>query len=222
MATWLSVLTQTIQNHLHWNRLYAHRMMVYVPLTFPHYRIREIRLKNSNWGPTQWSQILFSSKSKFNLQCDNCWILIRKEHGTRNNPTFVQEISHYGRGGVLLWTEKNIGGRTDLYVIWNGSWKAQWYRDKILRPFVMLYAAAISNLSLLMYDNAWPHRVGLMKQFLEEETIDHIEWPAYFLDLNPIEHAWDALGKRIATRSPPPLTLLELESAIIEVWECIF
>ncbi|GFY30645.1 transposable element Tcb2 transposase [Trichonephila clavipes] len=39
--------------------------------------------------------------------------------------------------------------------------------------------------------------------------------------MNPIEHVWDALGKRVAGRQPPPQTLQELERALLEEWDKI-
>ncbi|GFV40790.1 transposable element Tcb2 transposase [Trichonephila clavipes] len=43
-----------------------------------------------------------------------------------------------------------------------------------------------------------------------------MEWPACSPDMNPIEHVWDALGRRVAGRKPLPQTLQELERAILE------
>ncbi|UYV84424.1 hypothetical protein LAZ67_X002122 [Cordylochernes scorpioides] len=37
-------------------------------------------------------------------------------------------------------------------------------------------------------------------------------------DLNPIEHVWDALGRRIGARHPSPRTLVELRTALLEEW----
>ncbi|GFU47904.1 RNase H domain-containing protein [Trichonephila clavipes] len=34
--------------------------------------------------------------------------------------------------------------------------------------------------------------------------------------MNPIEHVWDALGRRVAGRQPPPQTLQELERALLK------
>ena len=71
----------------------------------------------------------------------------------------------------------------------------------------MPYAGAIDDSFLFMVDNARPHRVGLVDDMLEEEGIEHMQWPASSLDLNPIEHVWDALGRRIAGRPAPPTTI---------------
>ncbi|GFT22167.1 transposable element Tcb2 transposase [Trichonephila clavipes] len=39
--------------------------------------------------------------------------------------------------------------------------------------------------------------------------------------MNPKEHVWDALGRRVAGRQPPPQTLQELERALLEEWDRI-
>ncbi|UYV67868.1 hypothetical protein LAZ67_5002307 [Cordylochernes scorpioides] len=45
-----------------------------------------------------------------------------------------------------------------------------------------------------------------------------MDWPARSLDLNPIEHVWDALVRRIGARHPSPRTLVELRTALLEEW----
>ncbi|GFX99227.1 transposable element Tcb2 transposase [Trichonephila clavipes] len=72
-----------------------------------------------------------------------------------------------------------------------------------------------------MDDNARPHRARLVENMLEAETIQRMEWPAFSPDLNPIEHVWDILGRRIATRPRPPATVRDLEIALLEEWNSI-
>ncbi|GFV03169.1 transposable element Tcb1 transposase [Trichonephila clavipes] len=45
-----------------------------------------------------------------------------------------------------------------------------------------------------------------------------MDWSAYSPDLNPIEHVWDMLGRRIATRQPPPTYLPELRRTLLDEW----
>ncbi|GFX80375.1 transposable element Tcb2 transposase [Trichonephila clavipes] len=66
--------------------------------------------------------------------------------------------------------------------------------------------------------NCRPHRANLVEDFLFEEGIVRMEWPGYSPGMNPIEHVWDALGRRVADRQPPPQTLQELERALLEEW----
>ncbi|GFX54186.1 transposable element Tcb2 transposase [Trichonephila clavipes] len=49
---------------------------------------------------------------------------------------------------------------------------------------------------------------------LESEDIERMDWPARSPDLNPIEHVWYFLGRRLAARTLPPVTIRELRLAL--------
>ncbi|GFX14802.1 transposable element Tcb1 transposase [Trichonephila clavipes] len=69
-----------------------------------------------------------------------------------------------------------------------------------------------------MDDNARPQRADIVDDYLESEGIARMAWAAYSPDLNPIENLWDALGRAVSSRFPPPSTLIELEPALQEEW----
>ncbi|GFV36439.1 transposable element Tcb2 transposase [Trichonephila clavipes] len=115
-------------------------------------------------------------------------IFIWRDRGSRNNPAFVHESVRFGSGGVLVNGGISIDGRTDLYIIRDGPLSARRYRDEILRPIVVPYAAAIGNDFILMDDNCRLHRANLVEDFLFEEGIVRMEWPACSPDMNPIKH----------------------------------
>ncbi|GFT13263.1 transposable element Tcb2 transposase [Trichonephila clavipes] len=126
----------------------------------------------------------------------------------------------HDRRDVGVWWPL-IDGRTDLYIIRDGHLTARRYRDEILRPIVVPYAAAIGDDFILMDENSRPHRANLVEDSLFEEGIVGMEWSACSPNMNRIEHVWDALGRRVAGRQPPPQTLQELERALLEEWDRI-
>ncbi|GBN79342.1 hypothetical protein AVEN_88489-1 [Araneus ventricosus] len=72
--------------------------------------------------------------------------------------------------------------------------------------------------TIFMDENARPHRARLVLSYLESEIIPQLAWPVRSRDLNPIEHVWDMLGRRIAGRSVPPGTLHEFQQALLQEW----
>jgi len=50
---------------------------------------------------------------------------------------------------------------------------------------------------LFMHDNASIHTARIVTTWLAEKGVTAIEWPPYSPDLNPIEHMWRALKKRL-------------------------
>ncbi|GFS47082.1 transposable element Tc1 transposase [Trichonephila clavipes] len=71
---------------------------------------------------------------------------------------------------------------------------------------------------LFMDDNAPCHRTVAAEQLLESEDFERMDWPARSPDFNPIEHVWDVLGRRLAARTLPPVTIRELRLALQDEW----
>ncbi|GFU78763.1 DDE_3 domain-containing protein [Trichonephila clavipes] len=71
---------------------------------------------------------------------------------------------------------------------------------------------------LFMDDNARPHRVNIVDECIQSEDITRMDGPAYSPHLNPIEHVWNMLGRRIADRQLPPTCLPELRGALLDEW----
>ncbi|GFW81476.1 transposable element Tcb2 transposase [Trichonephila clavipes] len=213
-ATGTTVSTQTVRNRLHGVGLYARRPMVCVRLTSRHRRDRrKWATEHVNWRRNEWSNVLFSDESRFFVHPVNRRIFIWRDRGSRNNPAFVYESVRFGGGGVLVYGGISIDGCTEFYIFREGPLTARRYRDEILRPIVVPYSAAIGDDFILMDDNCRLHRGNLVEDFLFEEGIVRMEWSACSPDMNPLEHVWDALGRRVAGRQPPPQTLPRTEKS---------
>ena len=50
------------------------------------------------------------------------------------------------------------------------------------------------------------------------QGIEVLDGPSRSPDLDPIEHIWDKLGRRVCQQVNPPQTLGDLELALVEQW----
>ncbi|GFT41287.1 transposable element Tcb1 transposase [Trichonephila clavipes] len=168
-------------------------------------------------------RVLFTDESRFSLSSDSHRILIWREP---ERPQWSSNIIARDRGmkvAVFSFGEASmLGSRTDSFT---SSTQVQStgprYCNEILFPYVRLLEALwVCQDSLLLVDNAPCYRIVAPEQLLESEDIEHcMDWPAYLIpDLNPIEHVWDFLGRRLAARTLPPVTTRELRLALQDEW----
>ncbi|GFU65801.1 transposable element Tc1 transposase [Trichonephila clavipes] len=209
-ATGRPISRFTVARRLHGGGLFARRPVRCVPLTPAHRRRRSLWCReHRNWRDNEWGRVLFTDESRFSLSSDYHRILIWRERGSRNHPSNIIERDRYGGLGVLVWGGIMLGSRTDLHIFDAGSVNGTRYCNEILLPYVRLFRGAMGLQFLFMDDNAPYHRTVAAEQLLESEDIERMDWPARSPDLNPIELVWDFLGRRLAARTLPPVTIRE-------------
>ncbi|GFW00942.1 transposable element Tcb1 transposase [Trichonephila clavipes] len=67
---------------------------------------------------------------------------------------------------------------------------------------------------------SWTTMHHVITQLLPNSSIhiERMDWLARSPDLNLFEHVWDFLGRRLAARTLPPVTIRELRLALQDEW----
>lgn len=215
-----NICSRTVINRLREAGLHARHPNRVPLLTARHRRARlAYAYAHRNWALRQWSNVLFTDESRFSLHGNDRRPLVWRRRGERFGQNFVRPVVAYGGGSVMVWGGVSRHWKTPLVIV-RENLTARRYIDQILRPIV-LPRRQHQRSFILMQDNARPHTANVTKRFFERHNITLLRHPAMSPDLNPIEHVWDMMGRRLRTEYPNLQNLAALERALQQIWDTI-
>jgi transposase len=222
LATGTTVSTDTIRRRLSQAELKPYRPATGPVLTAAHRRARlQFAHRHAEWQIDDWRHVLFTDESRFCLSTNDRRRRVWRRPGEGFVQCAIQEVERFGGGSVMVWGGITFEDRTNLVVVNRGSMTAVRYRDDIIAPVVKPFGAIHRPGFVFMHDNARPHIANVVRQELVAANINVLEWPPRSPDLNPIEHLWDNLDRKIRALENPPRTLHELSIRLQEVWTAI-
>ena len=127
----------------------------------------------------------------------------------------------FGGAGVTVWGCFSLNCKLDLYVL-DGTLTGQKYSDQTLCPLVVPHfdCHPLTSRPILMDANVRPHRACIVQNYLQQEAIVLLPWPAMSPDMNPVEHLWNYLGRKVNARTYPKVSILqELGTVLVQEWQ---
>lgn len=208
-------------------RLREQNLSCCVPATGPllnacHRRQRlEFSRTHAHWDLDEWKNVLFTDESRFTRYSPDGRQKVWRRPGERYAQCCFSPRVQFGGGGVMVWGGISLDARTELVSLRGGNLNADRYIRECLEPHVVPYMPFIGENFLLMQDNARPHIARMTRQYLNDVGIQLLNWPPRSPDLNPIEHMWDKLGRRLRQNYGEFETVVALEQALLNEWEQI-
>jgi transposase len=213
--------TRTVRNRLKSAGLKSRRVIKRPLLADRHRRTRLAWcLARRGWNLRTWRKIHWSDESRFLLHVTDGRMRVWRHKNTAYTPRNIQPTVPYGGGSVMVWGCISHDCKLDLVTIQGNLTGDQYIRD-VLQPVVVPHFDnhPLATRPVYMDDNARPHRSRAVTAYLQSEAVTSVPWPAMSLDLNPIEHIWDMLGRRIQAREPPVQNIRQLEAALHREWQ---
>ncbi len=72
---------------------------------------------------------------------------------------------------------------------------------------------------VFQHDNDPKHIADIVTNWLNQKRIERLAWPSFSPDLNPTEHLWDEVERRMKKEQPKNET--ELNESLLRVWRQI-
>ena len=217
----ISVSRTTVQKQLIKLQLRA-RVIIKRPLLTRRHKQDRLRFAQlyKGWTVDDWKNVVWSDETKINcLGSDGrryCWV---KASALPSN--LVRPTMKYGGGSIMVWGCMTYAGVGKMTVI-NGIMDSEMYVDILNRNLIpsmqVLWTFNSSDYAIFQQDNDPKHTSGLVREWLNWKGINRLAWPAQSRDLNPIEHLWGLLKRRLGQYPAAPKGQLELMGRVEEEW----
>ncbi|CAF3491798.1 unnamed protein product [Rotaria sp. Silwood2] len=170
------------------------------PRTTPIQRSNRLRWchEHLSWSVNDWSNVIFSDETNFEILNRKNRIYIRRFRTDSTRFERYQKRVHKG-GGIGLWSYLTCHGLGPL-VIYDGRLNSVKYIDILehhLSAALQKFPSQQSQKILYQQDNARPHVSAQTQEYLKEQRVKLIPWPANSPDLNIIENIWSILDQKL-------------------------
>lgn len=174
--------------------------------------------KHISRSENAWKDVIWSDETKINLFGSDGRRFVRRLDGTRYLKGNLTHTVKHGGGNVMLWGCFSSNGVGELTFIENTMDKYEYSR--ILDTHLERSAKKLNLKNFIFqHDNDPKHSSKHVKEYLQDKKIKVLDWPSQSPDLNPIEHLWAILKKKVAVKRAKNKS--ELKAFIVEEWNKI-
>jgi hypothetical protein len=164
-----------------------------------------------------WHKIMWSDESKFELMGKRKKWVFRKDNDAFRLNNLQPTVKH--SASVMVWGCFGRGKVGNLHFI-SGKMDRFVYKDILEKNLSeSKKKIGLGRWWTFQQDNDPKHTSKFVKDYLNEKNIKTLQWPSQSPDLNPIEHLWDILDRKVppAQRKNIPA----FKEALLEAWDSI-
>ena len=135
--------------------------------------------------------------------------VVWRKPGTDNHLANTIPTMKHGGGIIVLWGCFSAGGTGRLVRV-EAKISAAMYRDTLDENLLQTTLdLGLERRFIFQWDNGPEPTANITKQWLQDNSVNVLEWASQSPDLNPIEHLWTDLKMAVHRRSSS--NLIELE-----------
>ena len=140
----------------------------------------EWAVAHHRWTCAQWSRVLFTDEASFSVANKDGRFYCYRRQNERYAEGNIREHMNRGYGCVSIWGAIVHDRKLPLVRI-DGRLSGQLYVDNILAQHVipyMRYERAHGRVLTLQHDGAPPHTAYTTQEYLEQNNVNVLDWPA--------------------------------------------
>ena len=176
--------------------------------------------ERKHWTVEDWNRVIFSDESKINrFNSDGrswCWF---RDVNQLEDRTIKTTYKHGGGGGVMVWgcmTSQGVGYLCKIEGIMDQHLYKNILEEELMET--MEFYEIDPKEVIFQHDNDPKHKSKLVQEWLSDQEFKVLPWPAQSPDLNPIEHLWAEVKRKLNKFDSPPKGMLDLWERIESTW----
>ncbi len=162
-----------------------------------------------------WNHVLWSNETKINLFGSDGVKHAWRQPGEEYKDKCVLNTVKHGGGSVMVWGCMSSAGTGELQFI-EGTMNANMYCD-ILKQSMIPSLQRLGRRAVLQHDNDPKHTSKTTTALLKKLRVKVMDWPSMSPDLNPIEHLWRILKRKVEERKVS--NIHQLRDVVVEEWK---
>jgi len=185
-------------------------------------RHRNARLQwakdHAHFTSADWEKVLWTDESKFTLfDSSRRKVYVSRRKGEEYRPECLRPTVKFGGKSVMVWgcfSAKGVGELRQVHGIMNCETYLHLVRDAGLHSASKLVGSDF----VYQQDNDPKHTAKAVKAFFATSAVRVMHWPSQSPDLNPIEHLWDDLDRRLRAEPCQPTSAESLFAKLQALW----
>ena len=182
----------------------------------------DFALSHQYWTVEDWKRVIWSDETKVNIRGSDGKKWVWKTPGEGLSSRLVDGTFKFGGGGLMIWGcmgWDGVGYASKIDVKMDAKLYVSILEDELQRS--LRYWGKTTEEVVFQQDNDPKHTSKKAKAWLNDHGFEVMVWPPQSPDLNPIEHLWFHLKRRLAGYEKPPKGILELWERVQREWEAI-
>src|SRR5215469_9259535 len=218
-----SLCAQTVRNGLKKMGMMAVMKRKRPLLTKKHRKERlDFAIAHQYWTLDDWKRVVWSDETKINRLGSDGRKWVWKKAGEGLSERLVEGTIKFGGGSLMMWgcmLWDGVGYACKIDGRMDGELYTKILEDELKRS--LTYYGKNPSSIIFQQDNDPKHKSKLATTWLQHHEFQVLSWPAQSPDLNPIEHLWTHLKRRVANYDIPPNGMLELWERVGKEWDSI-
>lgn len=176
-----------------------------------------------NWTINDWRRVVWSDETKINrFNSDGrTWAWIRDNEEIQ--PRHVKQTVKHGGGSIMIWScisASGVGWMCKIEGTMNKELYLEILRDELDKSVDDISQKLSLNRSQVIFqqDNDPKHSSKQVQEYLQQQDYDVMDWPSQSPDLNPIEHMWALLKRKLNDYPTAPKGINELFERVTDIW----